>query len=120
MIGRRLGNWIIDEEIGRGGMGRVFKAHEEPGARLAAVKVLAGELAQDSGFLNRFQREIDILAKLEHPNIVRFFDAGEQESIYYYAMEFVAGATFEELIIENGKLHWKEVLEAGLQICSAL
>lgn len=120
MIGNRLGTWIIDDEIGRGGMGRVYKAHEEPGTRLAAVKVLAGELAQDPGFLDRFQREIDILAKLEHPNIVRFFDAGEQESIYYYAMELVAGATFEELLIEKGKLHWKEVLDAGLQICAAL
>src|SRR5262245_4160666 len=119
MIGKHLGTWVIDDEIGRGGMGRVYKAHEEPGTRLAALKVLAGELAQEPGFLDRFQREIEILAKLEHPNIVRFFDAGAQESMYYYAMEFVAGSTFEELIIEKGKLHWKEVLDAGLQVCSA-
>src|SRR5262249_42565710 len=64
MIGARLGSWIIDQELGRGGMGEVYLAHRaEPGAGAdrAAVKVLAAALAQDPGFKLRFQREIDAL-----------------------------------------------------------
>ena len=71
MIGTKLGNWIIDKELGRGGMGQVYLAHEDPatagGGRQAAVKVLAPELAQELGFVERFQREIDTLKQLSHP-----------------------------------------------------
>src|SRR5438270_8438104 len=67
MIGTRLGTWVIDEELGRGGMGRVYRAHEDPPpaaeGRVAAVKVLAPELAQEGGFRQRFEREIEVLQK---------------------------------------------------------
>lgn len=124
MIGTRLGNWVIDQELGRGGMGRVYRAHEEkpdgqPG-RKAAVKVLAAELAQDIGFLTRFQREIEILSRLDHPNIVHFFEAGQQENTYYYAMEHVAGPTFSDILEEQKRLPWKETLAVALQITAAL
>src|SRR2546421_7961841 len=97
MIGARLGKWFIDKKLGSGGMGDVFLAHElsnDPaetahGERLAAVKVLAPELARDSGFLSRFRREIEILQQLDHPGIVRFFESGEQDKHVYYAMEYV-------------------------------
>jgi Protein kinase domain len=120
MIGARLGSWVIDKELGRGGMGRVFLAHEEATGKQSAIKVLAAELAQDPGFLHRFQREIDALSQLSHPNIVRFYEAGFQDNIYYYSMEFVEGRNFEELLHEQGRLPWKEVLDAALQICPAL
>src|ERR1700716_849243 len=76
MIGDRLGKWVIFKELGRGGMGRVYLANEELTGRQAALKVLAAELAQEIGFLQRFQREIEALSKLEHPNIVRFYESG--------------------------------------------
>jgi serine/threonine-protein kinase len=101
-------------------MGRVYLAHEEAGGRQSAVKVLAAELAQDPGFLYRFQREIDVLSQLNHPNIVRFYEAGFQDGVYYYVMEFVEGRNFEELLHEQKRLPWKEVLDAALQICPAL
>jgi serine/threonine-protein kinase len=120
----RLGNWIIDSELGRGGMGRVYLAHEDPAvnpqSRKAAVKVLAPELAQEVGFQQRFQREIDILAKLDHPHIVRFFDSGVQDRKYFYAMEFIKGRNFEEILREKGRLKWEEVLDVALQVCPAL
>jgi serine/threonine-protein kinase len=120
----RLGHWIIDKELGRGGMGRVFLAHEDPEVnphpRESAVKLLAPELAQESGFLHRFQREIDILAKLSHPHIVHFYDSGVEDNKYYYAMEFIRGRNFEELLHERGRLPWAEVLNFALQICPAL
>jgi serine/threonine-protein kinase len=133
MIGKKLGNWILDKELGRGGMGRVYLAHEEitsPGSstpspndppRQAAVKVLAPDLAQEAGFLRRFQREIDALTLLNHPNIVRLYDSGLVDAnYYYYAMEYVRGKNFDELLREQGRLHWKEVMELALQVCPAL
>ncbi len=132
MIGKKLGNWVIDKDLGRGGMGRVYLAHEEIGGsppssgtpagayRQAAIKVLAPDLAQEAGFLKRFQREIDALSLLNHPNIVRFYDSGVEDTHYYYAMEYVAGRNFDELLREKGRLPWKEVLDMALQVCPAL
>jgi serine/threonine-protein kinase len=123
MIGARFGSWIIDRELGRGGMGEVYLAHRaEPadGADRAALKVLAPALAQDPGFQLRFQREIDVLGKLDHPNIVRFFDAGTHDNHSYYAMEYVEGRSFEELLLAESRLPWRDVLAMALQVSLAL
>jgi serine/threonine-protein kinase len=120
MIGARLGKWVVDKELGRGGMGRVYLAHEAPDGGQAALKVLAAELAQESGFLHRFQREIEVLSQLSHPNIVRFYESGSQEGFFFYAMEYVEGDNFEQLLQQQGRLPWKEVLDAALQVCPAL
>src|SRR5437868_9257726 len=120
MIGDRLGKWVIFQELGRGGMGRVFLAQEELTGRQAALKVLAGELAQEVGFLQRFQREIDTLSKLEHPNIVRFYEAGFENGLYFYAMEYVEGQNLEQLLEVQGKLPWSEVLDIALQVTPAI
>src|SRR5436189_56398 len=89
MIGERLGKWVIFKELGRGGMGRVYLAQEEITGQQAAIKVLAAELAVEVGFLERFKREIETLSQLTHPNIVRFYESGFENGIYYYAMEYV-------------------------------
>jgi serine/threonine-protein kinase len=124
MIGSKLGKWIIDRELGRGGMGQVYLAHAEHPAEgdpaQAAVKVLAPELARDPGFLQRFLREIAALQQLNHPHIVRFFEAGVQEGHHFYAMEYVEGASFEKLVLQAGRLPWPEVLDMALQVCPAL
>lgn len=120
MIGERLGKWVLYKEIGRGGMGRVYLAQEEIGGRQAAIKILAAELAQQSGFLERFQREIETLSKLEHANIVRFYEAGFENHVYFYAMEYVEGDSLEMVLAAKGKLPWPEVLDIALQICPAL
>ncbi|MFL5243025.1 MAG: protein kinase domain-containing protein [Gemmataceae bacterium] len=124
MIGARLGKWVLDSELGRGGMGQVFLAYADPpdtgGPRQAAVKVLTAELAIDEGFLLRFQREIDALSQLNHPQIVRFFESGQAEGHYFYAMEFVAGPSLEQRLHELGRLPWQEVLTLALALCPAL
>jgi serine/threonine-protein kinase len=124
MIGSQLGSWIIDKELGRGGMGCVYQAHaadaNSTGPRHAAVKVLAVELAAEQGFLQRFQREIDILRKLEHPNIVRFYESGQQDLHYFFAMEYVNGVSYQTLLNDRGRLPWQEVLDLALQIAPAL
>jgi len=120
MIGERLGKWVIYKELGRGGMGRVYLAQEELTGRKAAIKVLAAPLAQEAGFLSRFQREIDALATLDHPHIVRFYEAGCENGVYFYAMEYVEGQNLEEILEARGRLPWAEVLDFAEQVVPAL
>jgi serine/threonine-protein kinase len=120
MIGKHLGNWQIERVLGRGGMGCVYLARHDDGERQAALKILAAELAKDAGFLQRFQREIDALHTLDHPNIVRLYDSGHENDIYYYVMEYIEGKSFQDLLEVRGRLPWEEVLDAALQICPAL
>ena len=124
MIGERLGVWVIDKEIGRGGMGFVYRAHAEPppsnGSNVAAVKVLSAELAIDAGFAQRFEREIEILRQLNHPNIVRFLEAGVHSGRSYYVMEFVEGSTLQEVLERDGRVPWRDVLSLAMQIAPAL
>jgi serine/threonine protein kinase len=125
MIGVRLGCWVVEEEIGRGGMGAVYKARRADSApadapQWAAIKVLAAELALESGFQARFQREIDILARLRHPHIVRLYDSGQQQHRFWFAMEYVPGRSYESLRDQTGRIPWPEVLQVALQIAPAL
>jgi serine/threonine-protein kinase len=124
MIGVRLGPWIVESELGRGGMGTVYRAVADPppahGPTHAALKVLAAELSLDDGFRQRFQREIDILRELEHPNIVRFLGSGEEKGRFYFAMELVDGPGFDVLQEKRGRIPWAEVLDLALQVTLAL
>jgi eukaryotic-like serine/threonine-protein kinase len=121
MTGRRLGPWVIDAEIGRGAMGIVYRAHnaDDPGI-VVALKVLNADLARDDVFVARFQREIEALRQLDHPNIVHFLEAGSDVGLFFYAMEYVAGRDCEAILRERGRLPWPEVLDLALQVVPAL
>src|SRR4026208_441108 len=80
----------IEQEIGRGGMAVVYRAHDRHLDRFVAIKVLASSLSNAMG-AERFQREIALMAKLVHPGIVALFDSGEVDGRLYYVMPFVAG-----------------------------
>jgi serine/threonine-protein kinase len=120
MIGERLGKWVIFKELGHGGMGRVFLARDEMHGTQAALKVLAAELALDPGFLQRFQREIESLSRLDHPSVVRFIEAGVESGRHYYAMEYVDGESLEAALLGRGRLPWREVLDIAMQLAPAL
>src|SRR5580700_2904680 len=109
MIDDHLGKWLISKELGQGGMGRVYLAQEEVTGRRAAIKVLSSQLAQEAGFLTRFQREIETLSQLSHPNIVRFYEAGFENGVYFYAMEYVDGESLEVVLEQRNRLPWREV-----------
>jgi hypothetical protein len=121
MIGRQLGPWVIDAEIGRGAMGSVYRAHrdDDPPA-VVAVKVLNADLARDDVFVARFHREIEALRQLDHPNIVHFFDSGGDGGLFFYAMEFVDGRDCEAILRDRSRLPWRAVLDLALQIVPAL
>jgi eukaryotic-like serine/threonine-protein kinase len=116
----QLGPYKIGKRIGRGGMGAVFEGINTETGEAAAIKVLNPHLADDAGFRERFEIEIETLKKLRHPNIVRMYGYGEQEGHLYYAMELVKGRSVEEVIHDGKKYTWQEVVHHGINLCKAL
>ena len=118
-LGRRLPELEGFELIGPGGMGTVYKARHRELDRPVAVKVLHSHLQDDASFAERFVREARTLARLDHPNIVRVYDFGHREGVYYLVMEFVDGATLRQAIVAGGMVP-KEALALVPRICEAL
>ena len=83
----------IQQLLGVGGMGAVFKVRQKELDRIAALKVLPGEMANTPGFAERFLREARLLASLSHPHIVTVYEFGQRDGIYFLLMEFVDGVT---------------------------
>src|SRR5262249_11092446 len=88
---RRLRNYDVLGRLGAGGMGTVFKARHRRMKRVVALKVLSASLCRDEAFVRRFQREVETIARLGHPNIVMAYDADEAEVGHFLVMEFVDG-----------------------------
>lgn len=107
-------------EIGRGGMGVVYKARQISLQRFVAIKVIATELAAEAGILSRFQRERLLLAQLRHPNLVAAYDAGESGGLQYFVMELVEGMSFASLVKRLGMLPLPEASELIRQAAIAL
>ncbi|HEY0602538.1 MAG TPA: protein kinase [Herpetosiphonaceae bacterium] len=104
LIGRQLGKFLIQQEIGRGGMARVYRALDTVLQRPVALKVLAPTLSADPEFARRFEREAITAANLRHPAIVTIFDVGEADGLHYIAMEYIGGRTLSAVLEEQGKL----------------
>ncbi len=92
----RLGDYRLVRRLGGGGMGVVYEAVQEPLDRRVALKLIRPELLYFDGARERFRREIDAIARLEHPSIVPIYASGEHEGVPYYAMELLAGVTVEQ------------------------
>src|SRR6476661_8594295 len=87
----RVGNYDVLDRLGAGGMGTVFKARHRRMKRVVALKVLAANLSKNPLFVKRFQREVETIASLGHPNVVMAYDADEAEAGHFLVMEFVSG-----------------------------
>ncbi|MFN0077334.1 MAG: serine/threonine-protein kinase [Prosthecobacter sp.] len=109
----------IIELLGRGGMGAVYKARQPKLNRFVALKIISAEAGADPQFAERFQREAQALAKLNHPNIVSVFDFGESEGLFYFLMEFVDGANLRTLI-RSGEMKPEAALALIPAFCDAL
>jgi tetratricopeptide (TPR) repeat protein len=107
-------------ELGRGGMGIVYKAQDTVLDRPVAFKVLPDALRENPQALANFLREAKSAAKLNHPNIVTVYDAGEQEGRFYIAMEYVDGTTLKQIVQRRGAIAASGVLHVLLQMCEAL
>ncbi len=97
---KRLGDYRLVREIGRGGMGIVYQAEQESLGRHVAVKVLAGHALLDPKYLTRFRREARAAARLHHTNIVPVLDVGECQGIHYFVMQYIQGHGLDQVIAE--------------------
>jgi eukaryotic-like serine/threonine-protein kinase len=110
----------IEGELGRGGMGIVYKARDKVLDRVVALKVLPDALHENPRALDNFLREAKSAAKLNHPNIVTVYDAGSQNGQYYIAMEYVDGTTLKEVVRRRGAIAPAPLARILLQLCEAL
>src|SRR6202521_3645350 len=117
--GTRLGSYEVVAQIGAGGMGEVYQAHDTKLGRDVAIKVLPEAFAHDPDRLSRFQREAKMLASLNHPNIATIYGLEQSEGLHYLVMELVSGQTLAERI-HAGALKIDEALKVGGQIAEAL
>jgi serine/threonine-protein kinase len=110
----------MQQRIGRGGMADVYLARDLLLDRLVAIKVLFPEFATDPSFVERFRREAQSAANLNHPNIVSVYDWGRSNNTYFMAMEYIPGRTMAEALREIGQVSPDKAAEVGIEIASGL
>ena len=101
--GMILGKYVILDRIGSGSMGRVYKAQHQLMGRVVALKIIAPEIVSNERAVSRFYREMRLIGRLDHPNVVRAFDADSSTNVLYIVMEYVAGPSLAQ-ILKNGAL----------------
>jgi serine/threonine protein kinase/regulator of sirC expression with transglutaminase-like and TPR domain len=114
-----IGEYRIEGELGKGGMGIVYKAYQEKLKRHVALKVLRRHQSSNESAIHNFIQEAQASADLHHPNIAPIYDVGQDNDINYFAMEFVDGHKFDE-VIENSKVHLQDKLRIIMQVARAL
>lgn len=114
------GRYRMQDDIARGGMGRVIAAHDERLHRQVAVKLLKDELVQDPRFVERFRREARAVAALSHPNVATVFDYGEDDECHFIVMEYAEGKDLARVLREDGPMSVDRATRIAGQVCNAL
>jgi serine/threonine protein kinase len=124
LVGKTIGPYTLERLLGQGGMGAVYLAQQTRPARQVAVKILQPHLAPSSQvyaeFLARFRREADVVAQLEHVNIIPIYDYGERDGLAYLVMPYIRGGSLRDVLSKRGALPVQEILPYADQIASAL
>jgi eukaryotic-like serine/threonine-protein kinase len=115
MVGKTLPHYIVREQIGAGGMGIVYRAHDEQLERDVAIKVLPHGALADEADRKRFRKEALILAKLNHPNIETVFEFGSQDGMDFLVPELIPGMTLDAKL-SSGPAPEKQALKLGIQL----
>src|SRR3954449_355487 len=121
LVGQVFSNrYRIEREIAHGGMAEVYLARDESLDRLVALKALFPEYARETSFVERFRREAQAAANLNHPNIVAIYDWGQQSGTYFIVMEYVEGRSLSDIIRTDGPLHPRRSAEITADVAAAL
>jgi eukaryotic-like serine/threonine-protein kinase len=119
MIGKRVSHYRIEEQIGAGGMGVVYRAHDDELQRSVALKVLPPGLLAEESARRRFRKEALALAKLNHSNIATVHEFGNEQDLDFLVTEYIAGETLDQKLA-SGPLAEKEVVRLGSQLAQGL
>jgi tRNA A-37 threonylcarbamoyl transferase component Bud32 len=119
VIGRHLKNYVVEEQLGQGGMGVVYRARDSKLDRSVALKVLPPELVRDENRRRRFVHEARAASAVNHPAIAQIYEIDEEGDLVYIVMEYVAGSTVRELVARN-ELDVGSAIEVGIQVADAL
>src|SRR5438132_5753496 len=119
LAGQRLAHYNITEKIGAGGMGEVYRVRDTKLKRDVAIKILPNEFSRDRERMSRFQREAELLASLNHPNIAGIYDIKESNGLRYLVLELVEGETLADRI-GRGPIPVEDALAIARNICKAL
>ena len=119
-VGTTIAEYVVEEPIGSGGMGEVYRALDERLGRRVALKVLLRRLADDAGFRERLLRESRLAASLDHPNVVPVYEAGNADGRLYIAMRYVDGTDLKALLRRQGALDPARAIALAAQVAAAL
>ncbi len=112
--------YCLLEQIDSGGMAYIYSAFDQEEKRRVALKILKPEIAEDPEHVRRFVKEVQAATKLNHPNIIRTYTAGQENGIYYLVMDLIEGKTLKHLIKVNGALPVKYVVNVAKKLCDAM
>jgi formylglycine-generating enzyme required for sulfatase activity/predicted Ser/Thr protein kinase len=118
--GAIIGGFQIERLLGKGGMGEVYLARQLSLNRPVALKVLTNDKRLNTGMAGRFLQEMQALARLDHPNIVTAYEAGEYKDVLYLAMAYVKGESLEDRIAHAGRIYWQEACGLVKKLANAL
>ncbi|MGB2981070.1 MAG: serine/threonine-protein kinase, partial [Candidatus Zixiibacteriota bacterium] len=119
MIGAKISHYRILKKLGAGGMGEVYLAEDSKLNRKVALKFLPSQYASDEELKERFKREAQAAAALNHPNIITIYEVAEHESRPFIAMEYVEGKSLKDVVTKKG-MSIDAVLETAMQLCEGL
>ncbi len=118
--GLLIGNYVILDKLGQGGMGVVFKARHRRLGRVGALKILPPSFARDHQAVMRFRREVEAAGRLKHPNVVAALDADEDRGVHFLVMDYVEGRDLDHIVRERGPMKTVQAIDCLIQAARGL